>query len=193
MDCFNKLTLDLPEDHKIFKEFRMFDYSQVEVKDKVYNKSKTFKQHHLPKGYFEGTQLGEVINDLNLHASIFLIESNHFYNWHRDAWRNYTLNLTLDDDSDYLVFFAPDADPNSPLHLMMYERYVELKYDLRKFVLLNTQVPHITITRGPVNRYLLTVAHYSGAPTQSFKNLPCDFTEYKKIVTYLKEKNLIKE
>jgi hypothetical protein len=191
MECFRKLKLDLPEDHKIFKEFKDFDYGQVEVKNKTYDKTKTFKQFHLPKDYFAETALQKVMNDLNLHASIFLIEGFHFYNWHRDAWRNITFNLTLNNDSDYLVLFAPEANPNEPTSSMMYERYVELQYDDRKFVLLNTQVPHLTVTKGPINRYLLTIAHYSGEPTKSLKNQPCDFSEYNKTIKYLEDHGLI--
>jgi hypothetical protein len=191
MECFKKLNLDLPPDHKIFKEFKNFEYPHVEVIDKLYKKSKTFKQCHLPNDYFEGTTLGKVMNDLNLHASIFLIEGYHFYNWHRDAWRNITFNLTLNNDSDYLVLFAPDADPNEPTASMMYEKYVQLQYDDNKFVLLNTQIPHLTITKGPVDRYLLTVAHYSGKPTKSLTDQISDFSEYEQTVAYLKEHDLI--
>jgi hypothetical protein len=78
--CFRKLNLGIPEDHKIFKEYRSFNYSQVEVK--LYDSSKTFKQYNLPKDYFLGTEVHKVMCDLNLRASIFLIEANHFYNWH---------------------------------------------------------------------------------------------------------------
>jgi hypothetical protein len=191
MECFKKLKLDLPPDHKIFKEFKNFEYSQVEVKHKLYNKSKTFKQCHLSNDYFAGTTLSRVMNDLNLHASIFLIEGSHFYNWHRDAWRNITFNLTLNNDSDYLVLFAPDADPNESTALMMYERYVQLQYDDNKFVLLNTQIPHLTITKGTVDRYLLTVAHYSGKPTKSLIDQKSDFSEYEQTIVYLKDHNLL--
>jgi hypothetical protein len=190
MDCFKKLTIGLPDDHKIFKEYLNFDYGQVEVPNKIYDKSKTFKQYEIPDGYFDDCSLGEIIKDLNLRASIFLIEGNHFYNWHRDAWRNFTINLTLNYDSDYLVLFAHDANQTEPAGLMMYEPYTELKYDYKKFVLLNTQVPHITITQGPVNRYLLTVAHYSGEPSNSLKKLKSDFSEFEKISQYFKDRNL---
>lgn len=189
--CFKKLSLELPEDHKIFSEFRTFDYNHVEVKNKIYPKSKTFKQFALSKDYFADTGLYEVMNDLNLYASIFLIEGFHFYNWHRDAFRNITLNLTLNNSSDYLVFFAPDADINEPAGNMTYERYVELKYDNRKFVLLNSQVPHLSVTTGSENRYLLTVAHYSGEISNSLQGKPCDFSEYYRTVKYLDERGLI--
>jgi hypothetical protein len=193
-NCFRKLSLGLPEDHKIFKEYKSFDYGQVEVKNKVYHSSKTFKQYQLPKDYFLGTELFEVMKDLNLQASIFLIESGHFYNWHRDAWRNVTLNLTLSDDENYLVLFAPDANPKEHTGYMMYERYIELKYDHKKFVLFNTQIPHFTITRGNTDRYLLSIAYYSGNPTNALKKLPSDdFTEFENVIQYFSNKNMLND
>lgn len=190
--CFIKLNLGIPEEHKIFKEYKSFVYDQVPVKNNVYNSAKTFKQHHLPKDYFLGTELYNVMCDLNLHASIFLIESNHFYNWHRDAWRNISLNFTLSEDENYLVLFAPDADPKEHTGFMMYERYLELKYDYQKFVLFNTQIPHFTITTGMEDRYLLSIASYSGGPTNALKKLPCDdFSEFENTLQYFTERDLV--
>lgn len=192
--CFRKLNIGIPQDHKIFKEYSTFDYGHAVVPDNAYDSSKTFKQYHLPKDYFLGTEIHRVMCDLNLHASIFLIEANHFYNWHRDAWRNITLNLTLGEDENYLVLFAPDANPKESTGSMMYERFIELKYDYNKFVLLNTQIPHFAITTGIKDRYLLTIAHYSGKPTESLKNRPCDnYTEFENTLQYFIERNLVKD
>lgn len=191
MDPYKKLKLELPADHKIYREYKNFHYDHIEVKNNIYPKANTFKQCRLPVDYFEKTALQKVMNDLNLRAFIFLIEGFHFYNWHRDAFRSIAFNLTLNNDSDYFVLFAPDVDPNQPTTAMMYQRYVELTYDDGKFVLLNTQVPHMTITKGPINRYLLTIGHYLNEPTKSFQRQPCDFSEYEQTIAYLAEHNLI--
>lgn len=190
--CFRKLNLGIPDDHKIFKEYKSFNYGHVEVRNKIYDSSRTFKQHHLPKDYFLGTELYKVMCDLNLEASIFLVEANHFYNWHRDAWRNMSLNLTLSEDENYLVLFAPDADPKVSARFMIYERCIELRYEYKKFTLLNTQIPHFTVTQGITDRYLLTIAHYSGKPTESQKKLPCDdYTEFENTLEYFIQQGLV--
>lgn len=191
MKSFVKLKLKLPLDHKIFQEYMNFDYDHVEVKDKIYDKSRTFKQFLLPKNYFSGLEIGEVIKDLNLAPKIFKIESFHCYNWHRDAWRNIAINLTLNCDSDYIVMFAPEFPVDQHHKTIMYEKIEEIKYDPGCFVLFNTQIPHLSINRGSTDRYLLSIAHYSGTPTNALANKELDFSEYERTIDYLNKKKLI--
>lgn len=190
MKTHQLLNLTIPRDHKIFKEYTNFDYNQVEVKDKIYDKSLTFKQCFLSKDYFEGLEIGEIITELNLLPKVFLIEGYHVYNWHRDAFRNIAFNLTLNPDTDYIVMFAPNFPNDKHHNKIMYEPIEEIRYDDGKFILFNTQVPHISINRGRINRYLLTIARYSGG-TNSLYDKPLDFTEFEDTVEYLRKKGLI--
>jgi len=191
MKSYERLKLELPQDHKLYKEYLNFDYEHVEVKDKLYEKNRTFKQYFLPKDYFSGLEIGEIINDFNLIPKIFLIEGHHVYNWHRDAWRNIAFNLTINYDADYIVMFAPNFPIDQNHRAIMYEKIEEMKYEQRKFVLFNTQIPHISINKGTTHRYLLTIAKYSGKGTNALMNKQLDFSEYENIIEYLRKKNLL--
>jgi hypothetical protein len=185
-----KLNLGIPKDHRLYRDYLNFSYDQVEVKDNMYDKSLTFKQLILPKDYFSGLEIGEIIDELGLVPKIFLIESYHVYNWHRDAFRNIAFNLTINPDTDYIVMFAPDFSIDKSEKNMKYERIEEIRYDSGKFILLNTQVPHITINRGTTNRYLLTIAKYSDG-TNALLKKPLDFSEFENTIKYLQEKKLL--
>ena len=193
IECFRKLKLKLSSDNKLYQDYRNFNYDHVDVKNKIYNKNRTFKQVPVPLEYFEDEDLFSVMQDLRLTPTIFLIEPKHCYNWHRDAWRNIAFNTMLNDDPDYLVLFAPEHPEDIPPGRMMYTRTEEVRYDPGSFVLFNTQVPHISINTSTANRYLLTIAHYSGEQTKSLKGETVTYEEYSEVVQYLKDRDLLEE
>lgn len=191
METHKRLSLNVPKNHRLYKDYLNFSYDHVEVKNNIYDRNSTFKRCNLPKNYFDELEIGEIIHEFDLSPKIFCIESNHVYNWHRDSFRNIAFNLTINPDTDYIVMFAPDYI-SSRNEKIIYERIEEIKYDDSKFILFNTQIPHITINRGSTNRYLLTIARYVEG-TNSLLNKELDFSEFNKTVNYLEKKQLIEE
>jgi hypothetical protein len=192
-ESFKKLKIKLSPDNKLYQDCKEFDFNHVEVKDKLYNKNRTFKQVRISLDYFKNEEIFPVMEDLNLTPSVFLIEPKHCYNWHRDAWRNIAFNTMLNDNPEYLVLFAPDYPNDLPANEIMYTRTEEVRYDPGQFVLFNSQIPHISINTGTENRYLLTIAYYSGEKTKSLKKEPVSYEEYSEVIQYLKDRNLLEE
>ena len=161
---YKKLNIKLSKNNALFQDFRSFDYQHVDLPNNEYDKRNTFKQVKVSLDYFKNEPILEVIEDYNLIPVCFLIESEHTYNWHRDAWRLTAFNLMLNDNPDYLVMFAKDfpIDKSVTLTNMMYTPTISMSYEPRTFYAFNTQIPHISINYGKENRYLLTLAHYKG-------------------------------
>ena len=192
MKCYRKLKLALSPDNKIYQDYKSFDCKQVQVPGKIYPSTGTFKQADVPLKYFENEPIFDIMQELLLRPRVFLIEPKYCYNWHRDAWRNIAFNTTLNDDPNYFVAFAADCPPEKPYKSLGYERTEEVRYEHTKFVLFNTQVPHISINMGNEPRYLLTIAHYGG-PTGELKEGPASYDQFYKTVEYLKQRDLILE
>jgi hypothetical protein len=190
-NCFAKLKLTIPSDHKIYKEYKLLDFDHSAVPGKIYDKNQTFKQVRLPKNYFDDIPLGKIIEEFDLTPAVFLIESKHCYNWHRDAWRTYALNLMLNETSEYAVLFAPDFPKDQHVSKMLYVKTEEIRYDSHKLYLLNAQIPHVSLNLGNENRYLLTVAHYSGEPTNAYKRETIHYDDYDYMMKYFEEHNLL--
>lgn len=190
MENYKKLNLSISPDNKIFQDYKEFGYKQAIVPNNAYSKSKTFIQYTVSRKYFVNEPIMKIIRDLNLHPRIFIIESKHCYNWHRDAFRNIAFNAMLDDDPDYFVAFAPDHPVDESHQSIYYVRTEEVRYENNKFILFNTQVPHITINLSDKPRYLLTIANYNSG-TNSFKNRPVNDNEFQKTVEYLKKQNWV--
>lgn len=190
MDCYKRLKLSLSPDNKLYQDFESFPYGHVDVRGQIYDKKNTFKQFTVPMEYFDNEPILEIMTALNLQPKIFLVEPKYCYNWHRDGWRNIAFNTMLNDDPNYYVAFAPECPDDMNHRNMVYVKTEEVRYEPYKFVLFNTQVPHLSINTGDSPRYLLTVANYGGA-TASLQNKPAEYDEFLKTTEYLDQKNLV--
>lgn len=157
--CFEKLNIKLSENNPLFKDYKTFEYKQIEVG--IFHKSRTFRQFRVSASYFENEPIGEVIKKFNLVPTIFLIEAGYCYNWHRDAFRFAAYNMMLSDDPNYVVAFAPEYTADLKVEAMpLYTPITQLIYEPRNFYVLNTQIAHLSINCSNTDRYILTLASY---------------------------------
>lgn len=189
--CYETTLFKLSENHPIFVEHTSWNYNHTDIK--LYNKKNTFLRHSIPTKYFAGEPIYDLMKEFNLSAKIFMMEPGTVYNWHRDAWRNIAFNLLLTDDPSYLTIFAHEhpADEDLAVSKFMYTPITKLIYEPRTFHLLNSQMPHLAVQYGKVNRYLLTIANYGATPVDSFYDKPADFSEYNNLVNTLTARGLI--
>ena len=188
---YSKMTFGLTENNQLFQDYSSFIFDHPEVPGKIYNKKNTFKQCVVPLHYFENEPIEELIKEYQLRPVIFLIEAGYVYNWHRDSWRNSTFNLMLNDDLDYLVMFAKDYPDTETAYKISYTPTVRLVYEEKNFYVLNTQIPHISINYGSVNRYLLTLAKYTSEPVVGHYGAVADQTPHLELIKDLEKRNLI--
>lgn len=192
-NCFEKLNISLSAENKLFSEYESFTYDYANVKE--YERERTFLRCSLPFSYFENEPIGELMKKKNLTAKIFLIQSSHLYNWHRDAFRYMSFNMMLSNNPEYLTLFADryPTDQNIDTRKFMYTPVTRLVYEPRVFYMLNSQVPHIAINYGITNRYLLTIGKFEKDPIPPFYSGTTDSTNYIDAVNELKNSNLIND
>ena len=190
-NCHITTSLTLSKNHPIFKEHTQWDYKHTE--SNLYKKENTFLRCSVPTEYFAGEQIYDLMQEYDLKAHIFMTEPGTVYNWHRDAWRNFSFNLLLTDDSNYLTCFAYDHPDNEDLNVLkfIYAPITQVIYKPRTFHLFNSQKPHIAIQYSKVNRYILTISNVTKTPVASFYNMPADSTGYINMVKSLNERGLI--
>ena len=193
--CHEKLNFKLSANNPLLAEYKNLYCDHIEVVKNLYSSKDTFKQCTVPMHYFEKEPIGEIIKKYNLTPKLFLIESKYAYNWHRDAFRFMTINMSLGESQDYLVAFSHDYPHDTDGHLKLnkftYKPITNLVYDPRSFYVFNTQIPHITINYGDTDRYVLTIAKFMDTPVPSFFNEQADQSHYFKFVEDLKSQNLV--
>ena len=196
-NCFEKVNIKLSDTNRLYTEFSTFDYKHTEVPQKIYEPARTFKRSEVPIDYFENEPIKELMLKYNLVAKIFLVEAEHFYNWHRDTFRYNAFNMLLQGDDDYLTLFSHKTPASSPrqdilnLKDFVYKPMTRLIYEPGYFYLLNSQIPHMIVNYGKKNRYLLTLANYENKALDTFYGEMADYTKYHAVVQELKQSNLI--
>ncbi len=177
-ECFLETNLELSEDSKIFNEYKNFNYQHIDIPNANGRErqssdvvtSSTFKRVSLPRDYFKNEKIDNFIQKFNLSVKIFLIEPGYVYNWHRDTYRHLAFNCMLGGDDNYLVLFSHEYPNGLHPHVTFahysYFPFTRLIYNPRKFYILNTQIPHISINFGSEPRYLLTLAEYENKPLE---------------------------
>jgi hypothetical protein len=187
--CYEKLNISLSADNRLLKEYRNLGCGHVDVAGGFYSKSDTFKQCTVPSEYFDNEPIKQIIDKYGLTPKLFLIEAGHVYNWHRDAFRNMTINMVLGDDPDYLVLFAnnyPDTESPIDVKKFMYQETTRIVYDPRALYVFNTQIPHISINYSKVDRYILTISNFQNTFVKY-----ADQSSYFRFVNELKEQKFI--
>lgn len=194
--CYEELTIKLSADNPLLTEYKSLPCGHIEVPGNLYDSKNTFKQCTVPMHYFKNEPIGEIINKYNLTPKLFLIEAGYAYNWHRDAFRFMTINMSLEESPDYLVVFSHeyphDTDGHIKLNKFTYKPVTKIKYEPRSFYVFNTQIPHLSINHSNVDRYVLTIAKFQSTPVPSFFNEQADQSHYFKFINDLKNQNLIK-
>ena len=203
-NCYYKLNLKLSEDNPLLKDFKDMDYHYANV-PKFYGRDETnqdvkptatFKRAVVPRSYFENDPVIELIELFNLDIKIFLVESEHIYNWHRDVYRYAAFNMMLGGDEDYLVMFShgyPEKRfPTLTYKDYAYFPYTRLIYEPRNFYLFNGQIPHMVVNHGKTNRYLLTMAEFVNEPVEGTSTGIPDFSYLDNTLDKLKKHNFYK-
>lgn len=192
-NCFQKLNIKLNDENKLYKDFLNMDYHQVEVPGKIYESKHTFLRAEVPFHYFEDEPIGEIMKKYKLIAKIFLIQANHFYNWHRDSFRQTAFNMLLQSDEDYFTIFSHTTEASTQLSInnFFYAPQTQLKYEKGYFYLLNSQKPHMVSNCSNMDRYVLTLANYENKTLDHFYGKPANYSMYNFMVEDLQSLNLI--
>jgi hypothetical protein len=101
--------------------------------------------------------------------------------------------MLLHGDDNYLTLFSHKSLPSEKLILsdFIYKPMTRLIYEPGYFYLLNSQIPHMVINYGEVNRYILTLASYENEALSAWYGENADYSKYDEMVKELKELNLI--
>ena len=192
-NCFEKINIRLSDTNKLYTELKNFEYRHTEVPQKIYEAARTFKRCEVPIDYFENEPIKDLMLKYKLEAKIFLVESNHFYNWHRDTFSYNAFNMLLHGDDNYLTLFSHKTLPSEKLILtdFIYKPMTRLIYEPGYFYLLNSQIPHMVVNYGEVNRYILTLASYENKALGAWYGENANYSKYDEMVKELKEINLI--
>lgn len=190
-NCYEVTNITLSDTHPIFNSHMNWPYDHGNVS--IYERKNTFLRCSIPTSYFEGEPIHNIMVKYGLTAKIFMMEPGTLYNWHRDAWRHFAINLLLSDDPDYLTVFAHDYPPSERLEntKFMYAPITRLVYKPKTFHIFNAQVPHIAFNYSNTNRYLLTIAHYETEPVASYLGKEADSSMYFETVKDLASQGLI--
>jgi hypothetical protein len=193
-NCFEKLNITIPASHSIYEECKHFEYNII---TNVLGKKTTFPQYNIqhPEIYFKGEAILDLIKEYQLSAKIFSVSPGWCYTWHKDKFREWSVNLNLSGGSDNLTMFAHEF-PNGLRPVLSFEEYTyfpytKLTYEPNTAYLINTQIPHCSINFGSEPRYFLTLGQFVKHEVESSKNLTVDLEGYKKLITSLKSNNFI--
>jgi hypothetical protein len=189
MNCYEKLNLWLSDDNPIYEDCKTLNYDYVDAK--LFKGRDTFLRAPPTVEHFKNEpKLVEIMKKYGLMPQVFLLEPNTVYNWHVDAFRYFAINCLLSDDDDYLTIFINDLKYVSRQH--QYFPATRLKYEPRRFYILNSHVPHFVANYSDKPRHMLTIAQITKNRVSNPENpAKSDFSHFLNMVSDLREMGLV--